>query len=115
MPFMGSYDAENKVLTIVFFSKPEGVSDYVNSLWELQDDPFSGDVANSYNDGPVDGEAMGPFYELESSSPAAFLNPGESITHIHKTIHIQGNETQLDQITKELFRVELETIKQIFK
>ena len=111
---MGSYDAENKVLTVVFFSKPEGVKKYVNSIWELQDEPFSGDVANSYNDGPVNGEAMGPFYELESSSPAAFLLPEESMTHVHTTIHMQGSENDLDMITKDLFNVDLSSIKNIF-
>lgn len=114
IPYIGSYDADNKVLSIVFFSKAEGDTDYVNSLWELQDDPFAGDVANSYNDGPVDGAAMGPFYELESSSAAAFLSPGESMIHIHKTIHIQGLEDNLDLITKDLFKVDLQTIKGIF-
>lgn len=114
MPFMGSYNEENKVLTIVFYSKPEGAGEYVNSLWELQDDPFAGDAANSYNDGPVNGEAMGPFYELESSSPAAFLAPGESMTHVHTTIHLQGSEADLNWITQNLFNIEIETIKSAF-
>jgi hypothetical protein len=114
IPYMGSYDADNNVLTIVFFTKPEVVTDYVNSLWEIQDNPFAGDVSNSYNDGPVDGTAMGPFYELESSSPAAFLNPGASMTHVHKTIHITGHEAELDKITLNLFKVKLESIKGIF-
>ena len=29
---------------------------------------------------------MGQFYELESSSPAAALNAGETIHHLHRTI-----------------------------
>jgi hypothetical protein len=32
---LGSYDADNKVLTIAQFNQPEGVTDYVNSLWKL--------------------------------------------------------------------------------
>jgi len=114
LPLMGSYDEDANVLTIVHYSKPEGATDYVNSMWELQDDPFAGDAANSYNDGPVDGKAMGPFYELESSSPAAFLNPGESTTHVHTTVHIQGEETELDAIVQQLFHVDINTIKNIF-
>lgn len=114
LPYMGSYDAANNVLTIVFFTKPEGVTDYVNSLWEIQDDPFAGDVANSYNDGPVDGVAMGPFYELESSSPAAFLSPGSSMTHVHQTIHIAGNEASLNKIVEQLFHTDLTSIKKVF-
>lgn len=115
LPLMGSYDDEAKVLTIVHFSKPEGVSDYVNSMWELQEEPFFGDVANSYNDGPVDGKTMGPFYELESSSPAAFLAPSESMTHQHTTVHIQGEEAELDAIIEKLFNSNISTIKNIFQ
>ena len=77
------------------YTKPEGATDYVNSMWELQDEPFKGDVVNSYNDGPPSSGAkpLGPFYELESSSPALALKPGESATHIHRTIHLKGDET----------------------
>src|SRR5512138_1865046 len=80
-PFAGSYDAANKVLTLVRLTVPEGVADYVNSMWEIQKDPFAGDVVNSYNDGPASSGAkpLGPFYELETSSPSAALGPGETI------------------------------------
>jgi hypothetical protein len=83
-PVLGSYDDENKVLTIVHFTLPEGVTDYVNSMWELQKDPYNGDTINAYNDGvPKPGaKQMGKFYELESSSPALSLKPGESATHV---------------------------------
>ena len=63
---MGSYDAANNILNIVKCDLPEGVTDYVNNSWHIQDDPYSGDALNSYNDGPLeDGSQMGPFYELE--------------------------------------------------
>ena len=114
---LGSYDADNKVLTIVQFSQPAGVTDYVNSLWKLQDNPFSGDAANSYNDGPPTPGAkpMGPFYELESSSPAAALAPGKSLTHTHRTIHLTGPEPALDGIAKATLGVSLDEIKAVFK
>src|SRR5258706_14825849 len=76
---LGSYDSENGTLTIVQFNQPKGMVDYVNSMWgEFQKEPFSGDAANSYNDGPASPGAapMGPFYELESSSPTLALKPG---------------------------------------
>ena len=113
---LGSYDAENKVLTIVRFNQPEGVTDYVNSLWKLQDDPYGGDAANSYNDGPpAPGEKpMGPFYEIESSSPAAALGPGESLTHIHRTIHLTGPEAALDRVSRAILGVSLDDIKAVF-
>jgi hypothetical protein len=93
------------------------VTDYVNSLWKLQDNPFSGDAENSYNDGPPTPGAkpMGPFYELESSSPAAALAPGESLTHTHRTIHLTGPEPELDAIAKATLGVSLEDIKAAFK
>ena len=114
---LGSYDADNKVLTIVQFSQPAGVTDYVNSLWKLQDNPFSGDAANSYNDGPPTPGAkpMGPFYELESSSPAAALAPGKSLIHTHRTIHLTGPEPALDGIAKATLGVSLKEIKTVFK
>lgn len=114
LPLMGSYDEGSNLLTIVQYSKPKGVTDYVNSMWELQDEPFAGDAANSYNDGPVDGSALGPFYELESSSPAAFLAGGQNIEHAHTTIHIRGDDKELDGIVQQVFGVRLSQVKGAF-
>jgi hypothetical protein len=110
---LGAYDADHQVLTIVQFDQPKGVTDYVNSLWKLQDNPFSGDVANSYNDGPATPGAkpMGPFYEIESSSPAAALAPGKSLAHVHRTFHLTGPEPDLDKIARKVFGVSLDEIK----
>jgi hypothetical protein len=88
---------------------------YVNSKWGKQEDPLKGDAVNSYNDGPVeDGSIMGPFYEIESSSPAALLNPGESLTHTQRVFHITGDEKQLDKIVQKIFNVSLDQIKEAF-
>jgi hypothetical protein len=115
VPVAGSYDSISKTLTIVRFSFREGVHDYVNSMWEIQDEPFKGDVLNSYNDGPLaDGSQMGPFYELESSSPAANLKPNESLTHVHQTFHFQGSEEVLNAITLKVFGVSLQEVKSTF-
>jgi hypothetical protein len=113
---LGAYDADNKVLTIVQFDQPAGVTDYVNSLWELQKNPYGGDVANSYNDGPVGpGQPpMGPFFEMESSSPAAALAPGKSLTHIHRTFHLSGPEPALDRVARATLGVSLDEIKSAF-
>lgn len=110
---LGSYDPPNKVLTIVQFSQPAGVTDYVNSLWKIQEHPYSGDVANSYNDGPPSPGAkpLGPFYEVESSSPAAALAPGASLTHVHRTIHLTGDEAALDKVATAVFGVSLQQIQ----
>jgi hypothetical protein len=115
-PFAGSYDAANKVLTVIHVTIPEGVTDYVNSMWKIQDDPFAGDVVNSYNDGPASPGAkpLGPFYELESSSPAADLRPGETLAHVHTTIHLQGPEKALEAIARSVFGVGLKEIEAAF-
>ncbi len=114
LPIAAAWDAENGVLTLAQFSVPSGAMDYVNSLWELQEEPFAGDVINSYNDGPNDtGNQMGAFYELESSSPAAALQPNESITHFHRTIHLNGPFVVLETVAKQLLNASLERMEQL--
>ena len=116
-PFAGSYDAANKVLTLVHLTVPEGAADYVNSMWEIQEKPFAGDVVNSYNDGPASPGAkpLGPFYELETSSPAAALGPGGTLVHVHTTMHFRGPEKALDEIARKTLGVGLEEIAKAFK
>lgn len=113
---LGSYDAGQKVLTLVQFTQPAGVTDYVNSLWKLQEHPYAGDAANSYNDGPPSPGAkpLGPFYELESSSPAAVLAPGASLAHVHRTIHLTGPEPALNAIAQQVLGVSLADIQHAF-
>ena len=109
---MGSYDAANQVLTIIKFTKPNGVTDYVNSQWKIQDEPYKGDVVNSYNDGPpAEGEKqLGQFYELETSSPALALKAGKSATHTQLTCHFEGNKEVLDKLAKQLLGVSINEI-----
>ncbi len=106
-PVAGSYDGQRGVLTLVQYTQPEGAMDYVNSMWEIQDEPYAGDVVNSYNDGPAEPGAtsLGPFYELETSSPAAMLGPGEALTHEHRTIHLVGSPEMLDGIARSVLGV----------
>ncbi len=113
-PVLGSYDPDGRVLTVVQFNLPAAADQlpYVNSLWQIQDQPFAGDVVNSYNDGeekPGAGQ-LGPFYEIETSSPAAELNPGESITHIHRTFHFAGDPEALNGFARRVLGVDLEEI-----
>jgi hypothetical protein len=116
IPIIGSYDSKNNILTLIQFTIPENAADYVNSTLEIQKEPFKGDVINSYNDGPTDdGSQLGPFYELEVSSPAAFLKSGEEIIHIQRIYHLEGNEQTLDSIAKSLLNVSILEIKSIFK
>ncbi|MFA6103882.1 MAG: DUF6786 family protein [Victivallaceae bacterium] len=112
----GSYASDSRVLTIITCSQQPGVTDYVNSMWvPFQQEPFRGDVINAYNDGPLpDGAQLGPFYELESSSPAAAAAPGEKVSHIHRTFHFEGSEADLDQLAVELLGVSLKQICMVF-
>lgn len=112
----GSYDAAGQVLNIVTYNVQDAPNGFVNSMWELQDKPYAGDVINSYNDGsPEPGvDPLGPFYELETSSPAAALKPGETMKHVQRTFHIQGSEVELDTLAKGLLGVLLKEIKTAF-
>ncbi len=96
----GSYDPVAGRMTLLLYEPPKAYFGYVNSMWEMQDEPYRGDALNSYNDGPVDdsGEQMGPFYELESSSPALALDAGESGTHTQTIIHLYGKEAELQRV-----------------
>jgi hypothetical protein len=107
----GSYDSKLNVLTVIHFNvEKNGL--YVNSKWELQKQPFKGDAVNSYNDGPLeDGSQLGPFYELESSSPATALKRGEVQQYVQSTVHFQGNFSALSKIAKQLLGVDLNELK----
>ena len=112
--FAGSYDGENKVLTIIHF-EVDSSEKYLNQEWNTTKPIFSGDAVNAYNDGPLaDGTQMGPFYEMESVSPAAFLKPGQSLSHRHIVYHFTGNEKELDAIAQKLLGVSLEEIQKQF-
>ena len=115
-PVAGSYDSKTGTLTIMQFVLPTKEAPYINQLWEMQKNPFNGDVINAYNDGPLEGGGqLGPFYELESSSPAAFLTPGKSISHTQRMYHFTGAETHLDPICKKVLGVSLQQIKSAFE
>lgn len=110
----GSYDPVAGRMTLLVYQQPERYVGYVNSMWEIQSMPYKGDALNSYNDGPVDdsGEQMGPFYELESSSPALALRPGQSGTHTQTIFHLYGSEDELQKVLSAVAAgVELSKVK----
>lgn len=110
-PLAASFDFSRNVLTLIIPQVHPG-SAYVNSKWELQKEPYKGDVINSYNDGPLaDGTQMGPFYEIESSSPAMELKPGETSTYSQTTCHITGDYTKLKTLALQLLHVDLDELK----
>lgn len=106
-PFAASYDYEKDILSVIFFPVDEDGL-YVNSKWELQQNPYAGDVVNAYNDGPLsDGGQLGPFYELESSSAGQELDPGASMEHRQLTVHLQGEFEAMNEIARALLGVDL--------
>lgn len=117
LPVAGSYDAAGHVLTLVQYARPADARDYVNSMWEIQREPYKGDVVNSYNDGPpAPGQPpLGPFYEIETSSPALSLSPGGHYTHVHRTFHLVGPEPELDRIARDILKVGLAELTGAFR
>ena len=57
---------------------------------------------------------MGPFLELESVSPAAFLKPTQSLSHRHTVFHFSGEEKDLNPIAEKLLGVSIKDIKSVF-
>jgi len=111
----GSYDAQNNVLTVTLFDLDPKAT-YLNQEWRTDRNPFIGDAVNAYNDGPLaDGSQMGPFYEIESVSSAAFLKPEESLSHKHSVFHFTGDKAELNQIALKTLGISLQDIQAAFK
>jgi hypothetical protein len=73
-------------------------------------------VINAYNDGPVeDGSILGPFYEIETSSPGAALRPSETMNHTQRIIHLQGDESDLARMVRQLFDADLDELSRKFQ
>ena len=107
----GSYDAANNVLSIILFDVNNKAT-YLNQEWKTDKDPLTGDAVNAYNDGPLaNGTQMGPFYEMESVSPGAFLKPGEKLTHQHLIFHFTGDKAGLNTIAMKVLGVSLNDIQ----
>jgi hypothetical protein len=110
----GSYDPERHLLTVIKI-KDNTKGQYLNQEWTTTKPPFSGDAVNAYNDGPLaDGSQMGPFYELESVAPAAFLVPDEIMGHEHSVFHFTGSEAGLDIVARKVLGVSIAQIKGAF-
>lgn len=110
----GSYDAANHALTILTTDiHPD--ARYLYQKWDTTGSAFDGDALNAYNDGPLkEGSQMGPFYEMESVSPAAFLKPDSSLAHRQSVYHFAGSEEALNKIARKVLGVSLNEIKDAF-
>ena len=101
------------MLTLVQYNLDANATDYVNSLWIQQEKPYAGDVVNSYNDGPPEpGKTqLGAYFEIETSSKAAALVPGQALMHLQRTLHIVGPREVLDDIARRTLGVGLDRIE----
>ncbi len=108
-PVAASYTRSEKRLSIIRYSIPTEPQPYVNSKWETQAEPFAGDLFNSYSHGTLEPGKLADvrFYELESSSPGALLEPGQSLSHEHQTFHFVGEQTALEAIAIQVLGVSL--------
>lgn len=104
---MGAYDPDTGVLTVVSFGPIDENAGYVDETWTTDGDPYYGDVVNSYNhSGPE------TFFELESSSPALELAPGEGHTHRSTTMQFRfANEEQLATAVRTAFGIDWAEVK----
>ena len=104
-------DLKNNILHLVYLQvNRQGA--YVNSLWEDQKEPYGGDVVNAYNDGPLaDGKQLGPFFEIESSSDARELMPGEKQEYRQMTCHFQGSFSEIKKLAFEILGVDISKLK----
>lgn len=119
-PVLGAIDFEAGTLTIVHFTLPADAPRqiYLNNAWVLpQPDPFHGDVANSYNDGPAEPGAatLGGFFELETLSHARELATGDSLTHVHSTFHFQAEIAELDKLANGILGIDLDEVLAAFR
>jgi len=113
-PVAGSYASDEGVLTITLFDV-DSAATYLNQEWTTEKDPFQGDAMNAYNDGPLaDGSQMGPFYEIESVSPAAFIQPNAHIVHRHSVFHFIGDKEDLNIIAQRVLGISLDRIASTF-
>ncbi|RKR15349.1 hypothetical protein CLV91_1434 [Maribacter vaceletii] len=112
LPYFGSYSPELNSLTIVKFSFNSLDKEYVNAHPVNVENQYRGDVINVFNDGKW-GEVgpFGPFYELETSSPAKELKVGESVSHFQEVYHFKGSKKELNKISISVLGVSIKDIE----
>jgi len=115
----GSWDPARGVLTIVRCDGPANAAElpWVRSQWEDHENPYDGEQIHVYNDGPPKPGAppLGPFYEIETSSPAMPLKPGATLVHVADTVHFDGDRETLEPISKAVLGLSLEEIERVFE
>jgi len=100
-----SYDATNRVLTVVIYVKPSVGRGYLQNAWRRSGgDQFDGDAISVYNNGPLARTSVSAdrFYEISTHSPALELAPAHTQVHLQRTFHFGGSEYDLGLIAYKL-------------
>ncbi len=99
-----SYDASNKILTVILYIKPSGKRGYLPNSWRRSAMQFGGDAISVYNNGPLarTSASAEKYYEMSTYSPALNLNKGQSQFHLQRTFHFHGSEYDLGLIAYKL-------------
>jgi hypothetical protein len=106
--YIGTYDPQTSVLTIIQFTLPSRPMRYVSSEWSVEATLSEGTAISVYTDGPSASKPQtGHYIEIESTSPAASLKPKEKLTHYHRTFHFVGRPHRLDPIVQHVFGMKL--------
>jgi hypothetical protein len=109
---LGSYDCESGALIIVdhdFYPEIE----YATGYWRRYEHPFDGDALSIYIDGPEwAGGPDGSSYELETMSPALFLNAREAFAYRNRTFHLRGGREVIGGICRKFLSAGLQQIEE---
>jgi len=109
VPIQAAYNPKTRTLTLVQFGPIEANAPYVDERWRVDGDPYYGDVVNSYNHGGPE-----PFFELESSSPALALAPGESHTHHSMTLHLRfDSDDKLAEVARTALGIDWQQVVEL--
>ena len=113
---IGAFDFLKDTLTVASFDMPADPTRhlYMSNAWDTDvAEPYAGDVVNAYNDGPpAPGKpGFGPFYEIESLSPAKELATGEPLTHRHRILHVRSSADNLSKLARLILGVDLDVVK----
>lgn len=94
---VGAYDPQHSVLMILQFTmqKRDGVR-------ELRVEDSGSEPGKPQ---------LGKFFELETSSPAEGLAPGQSVHDVQRTRHLVGAPQQLDQAARAILGVGLNQLQ----
>jgi len=97
---LGSYNPDDTHLTFVDHDfHPE--LEYASGYWRRYENAFDGDALSVYIDGPErPGGSQGVSYELETMSPALFLEPNQSFAYRNRTFHLRGDRGSLDLVCR---------------